>query len=212
MTTLSSETDGTPRCARHPEATATETCSRCGDYACAECLHAPGGSTWLCASCLARAREQREANGLAERRCRGAAGAIYFVGFLWFGTAGLLGLLIYSKGPTSTLLAALTVLLVLGIAAFWTGRQIDQLLPRGRVPGFIVAALLLPGFPLGTLLGTTIIISLARHGHVLSTNYREVVALTPDLDAHRMPVWQKVVIASLLTAIVGVFAWIAVGG
>jgi hypothetical protein len=92
------EVERRPRCAGHPVAPAVAVCTRCGSFACLECVRSRVATVY-CAACVARLWPARKAPAPVARRVWWAL-ALSGLGVLWpvFGVMGLvLGFLEFER-------------------------------------------------------------------------------------------------------------------
>jgi len=82
---------------------------------------------------------------------------------------------------------------------------IGRLERRALVPALILASLMLLAFPLGTIAGGEALYTLLPHESVLKQE-ADAVRAVPHAGKERIPLWQLLVIASLVLAIVAFFA------
>lgn len=90
-------------------------------------------------------------------------------------------------------------------ATIVTGLGIGRLERRALVPALILASLMLLAFPLGTIAGGEALYTLLPHESVLKQE-ADAVRAVPHAGKERIPLWQLLVIASLVLAIVAFFA------
>ncbi len=165
------------------------TCPRCGDYV-------DGGG--VCPECLERARATRRENLQGELALRRLSGHFYLLGMLGAFASVFGGLAV---SATRTGYVALGVGVAVCVAVFALGHGVARLRPWSVVGARVIGVLLLFAFPLGTLLGLEALYVTVRYRELSRAEYREIVALTPELDEPPIPVWQWVVIALLVAAI-----------
>lgn len=137
------------------------------------------------------------------------------VGLLYFlvGAGALLGgltVLMVGSGPEKNPMTAFSItllMLVVGGASLVLGYGLRRLKRWVRIPVGIFSALGLLNFPIGTLLNAYILylIFSAKGRTILSDEYAEVVALTPDIR-YRTSIVVWILLALLLGLVVLAFA------
>lgn len=93
-----------------------------------------------------------------------------------------------------------------------SGTGLRQLWGWSRIPAAMVAAVSMFAIPIGTVVGIYILYLLfsPKGSKVLSAEYREIVALTPDVR-YRTPRWFWILVLVVMSILVGlvVFAFVA---
>lgn len=101
-------------------------------------------------------------------------------------------------------------LIALGVWFSWSGILLRKLMRSGRPAAYVYGILCLFGFPIGTLIGIAAltIISGRRASFILSPEYREIVAATPDIRA-KLSIVTKVAIGLLVVVVFFIGALLA---
>ncbi len=137
---------------------------------------------------MSTAEEQRRAALQQERALRDGGGLLSLVGVL-----GLFGFVVWatfvSLGSSPPLPATVSAMMAILLAGpqIWAGRAISRLQVSSLAPIRIIAALSLPAYPFGTLVGGWLLFHLRDPAmqNLLSADYQAVVAATPSLDPQR---------------------------
>jgi hypothetical protein len=150
------DADDDSRCAVHPDNPALGTCGRCGNYVCETC-RTRWGERWLCAACVDRALERKEAGPAeANAHLRQALLALGLGVASW--TIFLLGALVAAGAAAggSMGLVALAGLLVLVSplpAVIGVGQGAAAIRARGDHMIVATLGLVLCGLNVGVLIG-----------------------------------------------------------
>ena len=143
-------------CAAHPGNPAADTCPRCGNYACAVC-RTRWRDRWLCAACVDRALDAREAvPGEAAAHLRQAVLGLIFGALSW--GVVLVALVIGAAATESKNIALIAVagLLLMGSplpAVFGVGQAAAAIRTRGDHMILATIGLVLSGLHVGTVIG-----------------------------------------------------------
>lgn len=133
-----------------------------------------------------------------------SVGMLYYIGASLLGMVGLVSLI---DGKQGALIGLLFV--VLSALYFMVGRWFRVLNPKARVPGTILAALGLLGFPIATLVNAYILylIHSEKGKVVFSDNYQAVIEATPGVKRKTsIVVWILLGIFVLFIVAIMVFA------
>ena len=140
----------------------------------------------------AEAEELRRSHLRYERTIRALGGLYYLIGLLNC-LVGFTGLNEYFfGGPKAEAGSSFTsspmpglVFVAVGLFVFATGRALRQLKPSALTPTLFISALGLFAFPVGTIFGGAVLLQInsKQSKYVLSPEYAELVAKTPDLKA-----------------------------
>ena len=97
----------------------------------------------------------------------------------------------------------------LGVLQLIAGIGLRQLQGWSRIPAAIVAAVSMVSVPIGTVVGIYILylIFSPKGSRVLSAEYRQIVALTPDMR-YRTPRWFWIFILVVMLILVGFVAFV----
>jgi hypothetical protein len=144
------------QCATHPDNPAVATCGRCGNYVCAVC-RTRWRQRWLCAACVDRALEQKEAvPAEAAAHLRQALLALVLGGVSW--GVVLLGLVVAAAAFDSKnfVLVGLAGLALLGspvASVLGLGQAVAAIRTRGDHMILATVALILCGLHVGSIIG-----------------------------------------------------------
>jgi hypothetical protein len=161
-------------------------------------------------------REIRETHIKHEASLKAVAFLCILGGVLLLGAFAFAGLETVAAGLLESS-SAMTLLfeIAFGTLQLISGIGLRQLRGWARIPAAIVAAVLMAFIPVGTVIGIYILYLLfsPKGSKVLSAEYRDIVALTPDIR-YRTPRWFWILIATVMLALVGlvVFALFAARG
>jgi hypothetical protein len=154
--------EGDAACAVHAGRESVGTCGRCGNYLCAVC-RTPWRNLILCAACVERALESREAAPEQTRaHARQAVLSVCLGGGAWLLTALMIVLIAVVTSATGqpspgqlglVLLAGLVVLGDLFPAAIGMGQAVAALRVRGTHMILATIGLILGGLYLGAFIG-----------------------------------------------------------
>jgi hypothetical protein len=170
-------------CAVHPGESATTTCRRCGDAACASCLQQNGNGS-LCLACQEWSIERRLELLTAERLVRALGIAIACVSLGWLGVCLALFVATASdpklRGP---LLLTWVPILCVVLALLIYGISLARARTARRWPAAVAGIGMLPMLPVGTLMGAGLLMALVtgRVRKVFSKEHLTIVANTPHV-------------------------------
>jgi hypothetical protein len=150
--------EGESACPAHPGREAVGTCPRCGNYLCEAC-RTPWRGAVLCAACVDRALESREATPeQARAHSRQAFLALSLGGSAWLLTVAMAVVgAAMDPGNPATLGLAFLVLLLFGTAllsaSLGLGQAVAALRTRGSHMILATIGLILAGLHLGAFIG-----------------------------------------------------------
>ncbi|MCW8963968.1 MAG: hypothetical protein OQL16_09240 [Gammaproteobacteria bacterium] len=134
-------------------------------------------------------------------------GILYYLGafFMFIASAGMAATAL-AEPPVSALTIA-SIFLLLGIFQFWAARLLRALSPRAKIPVTIFSVIGLTGFPVGTIINLYILYAIyCKKGRfILSKDYQEIVAATPDIK-HQTSILVWIFMGLIVLAIVAAIA------